>query len=138
MSVDAAQAALAGEHATIYAYGVAGANLDGATRARALHGLTSHRAARDVLAAVVREHGAEPVGPLAGYALPFRVRGARAARRLLGQVEARLADVYGDLVASGSGSTRALAVSGLANAAEQAAVWGGRTDAFPGFVRPPA
>ncbi len=137
MSIVAAQAALAGEHATLYAYGVAGAQLTDGERERALQGLTAHRAARDDLAGLVRAEGGEPVGPLPGYALPFPVEDAATAHRLLARVEGRLADLYGDLVASESGSSRRLAATGLAAAAEQAAVWGGRSEAFPGFVEPP-
>ena len=43
------QEVLAAEHAVVYGYGVAGAHLRGAARARAERGWTAHRAGRDAL-----------------------------------------------------------------------------------------
>jgi Domain of unknown function (DUF4439) len=130
-------AALAGEHAAVYAYGVGGAHLAGRGRQRALDGLAAHRANRDLVAARLRAAGGEPPGPRPGYALPFPVRDAGSAVRLLSAVERRLADVYGDVVAATQGGQRREAAELLSAAAVSATAWSGRTEPFPGLVDPP-
>jgi hypothetical protein len=130
-------AALAGEHAAVYAYGVGGAHLAGRARQRALDGLATHRDSRDLLVGRVRAAGAEPAGPRPGYALPFPVRDASAAVRLLTGVERRLADVYGDVVAATKGRQRREAAELLSAAAVSATAWSRRTEPFPGLVNPP-
>ena len=80
MTAGALAAALAGEHATVWAYGLAGARLPRAQRARAVSWLDDHRGARDVLVGRLRGAGEPAPGPLPGYATPFPVtdRGERA------------------------------------------------------------
>ena len=51
------QRVLAGEHAVVYGYGVAGARLSGADRVRAERGWTAHRARRDRLEAQLSRPG---------------------------------------------------------------------------------
>ena len=62
---------LAGEHATIYGYGVAGAQLTGAARSRALSDYDSHRARRDELETLIRARGDQPVAAASSYTLPL-------------------------------------------------------------------
>jgi hypothetical protein len=129
----ALQSVLAGEHATIYGYGVAGAQLTGAARSRALSAYDSHRARRDELEALIRAQGAQPVAAAASYDLPSAVTSADQAVVLTTGLEERLAAVWADAVAALSGSLRALAVRGLRDAAVSAAQWRGGSVPFPGL-----
>ena len=131
--VDALQVALAGEHAITYAYGVLGARLAGPARERARRAYDAHRAVRDRLDALVREHGGQPVVAAAAYELPFAVRTEADARRLAGRVEERTAAPYADLVAAATGPVRRFAATALRDAAVRAAGWRGETQPFPGL-----
>jgi Domain of unknown function (DUF4439) len=132
-TVRALQTVLAGEHATIYGYGVAGAQLRGVQRSRALSAYNSHRARRDQLEALVRARGAQPVAAAASYDLPSAVTSADDAVVLITALEERLAAVWADAVAALSGHLRGLAVRGLRDAAVSAAQWRGGSVAFPGL-----
>lgn len=131
------QRGLAGEHAAVYAYGVAGARLDGAARERALRGYDRHRDRRDELEARLRRAGVEPVAAEASYALPVPVRSAEDAVLLLTTVEERLAAVWVDVVAAAGRrrdrATLALATGALQDAAVQAVRWRGGSVPFPGL-----
>jgi hypothetical protein len=133
MSIDAAQAALAGEHACVYGYGVAGAHLpDGAESAHAA--LAAHRARRDALTALIRSEGADPVAAEPGYALPSPVTNEASAAALAVLLEERLGALYADLVgAATSPELREFAVRGVVAATVQALAWGGSAAAFPGL-----
>ena len=124
---------LAAEHAVAYAYGVAGARLDGTDRRRATRGWTGHRTSRDRLTALVEARSGTPAGPAAAYALPVPVDGPAAARRLLVLVEERLAAVCADAVADLTQALRTAAADGLSSAAVSAARWRGRGETFPGL-----
>ena len=134
--VAALQAALAGEHACVYAYGVAGSRLSGSARESARAGLAAHRARRDALAARLSAAGAVPTPAAAAYDLPVTVTGADSARALAGLVEDRLAlvwsDVVGAAVAAPDDALAALAAAAVQEAAVRAARWTGSTSAFPG------
>ncbi len=132
-STDAAQAALAGEHACVYGYGVAGAHLpDGGEPAR--RALGAHRHQRDALAAAIRAAGAEPVAAEPGYTLPEPVADDAAARRLAVTMEQRLAALYADLVAAAdTPELRELAARAVVTASVAALSWGGEPAAFPGL-----
>jgi hypothetical protein len=132
-ATQALQSVLAGEHATIYGYGVAGAQLTGTERSQALSDYNSHRARRDQLEALIRARGAQPVAAAASYDLPSPVTSADEAVALATQLEERLAAVWADAVAALSGNLRALAVRGLRDSAVSAARWRGRSVAFPGL-----
>jgi Domain of unknown function (DUF4439) len=132
-TTQALQSVLAGEHATIYGYGVAGAQLRGTERSRALSAYNSHRARRDQLEALVRARGAQPVAAAAAYDLPSAVTSLHDAVALTTLLEERLAALWADAVAALSGGLRALAVRGLRDAAVLAAQWRGGSVAFPGL-----
>ncbi len=122
-------AAILGEEAALYAYGVAGPWLDGADRDLALGGLAAHRARVLVLrgeAADTAETGA-PGGFVSGP-----VDSAPSARALLAQVEARLASTYADLAAEVTGGQRRNAVLSACECSVRSIAWGGATAAFPG------
>lgn len=130
----ALQRVLAAEHAVVYAYGVAGARLDGAQQQRARQEWDRHRARRDELERTVATRGDQPVPPAPAYALPDPVRIAPEATAALTLVEERLGAVWADAVASLTGDLRLLAARGLADAAVAAAEWrGGRSVPFPGL-----
>jgi hypothetical protein len=136
-ATEALQAALAGEHACIYGYGVAGGNLTGDEAEAARAALAVHRARRTPLADQLRLREAEPVATLAAYELPFPVTDAASARRLATLLEQRLAILYADLVALTSlGGVRRLATASLAGSARLAALWSGDITAMPGLDPP--
>jgi hypothetical protein len=131
--VRALQTVLAGEHAAIYAYGVAGAQLRGLPRRRAQLAFTTHRVMRDRLEDLIRERDAEPVAASATYAVPHAVETADDATALATLVEERVAAVYADAVAELDGELRDLAVDNLRDAAVRAAQWRGGSVPFPGL-----
>ncbi|TXS06605.1 DUF4439 domain-containing protein [Streptomyces sp. col6] len=133
-ALEAAQAALAAEHAAIYGYGVAGGRVAAARRAEATTAHQAHRARRDALVRTVRDLGGEPVVSDAAYALPFAVPDAAAAVRLAAVLEDRVAYVYSDLVRAAEGSLRRTAADALREAAVRAARWRGSGVPFPGLA----
>lgn len=130
----ALQKVLAGEHAAVFAYGALAARLAGSDRDAAITAIESHRARRDELAERLRAQGADPVAAAPAYRLPTRLTGAADARRLATDVEERIADLYGQLVAAADGPLRVAAARALAGAAVLAATWSGRTAALPGLT----
>jgi hypothetical protein len=129
----ALQSVLAGEHATVYGYGVAGAQLTGIARRRALAAYDSHRRRRDELAALIVARGDQPVAAASSYTLPAAVTSADDAVVLTTLLEERLAAVWADAVGALTGSLRALAIDGLRDAAVRAAAWRGGSVPFPGL-----
>lgn len=128
----ALQAALAGEHATVWAYGRAAAELSGAGRQDALELLDAHREARDELRRQVVALGEEPVAAAPAYAEPFAVSGRRGARRLLAHVELGLVSTYADLAARSPEAARRASARSSAGSAVRAVQWGADPEAFPG------
>ena len=132
-ALQAAQAALAAEHAAAYGYGVIGARAGGrANEAREAYGV--HLARRDALARSVRELGGAPRAAEAAYALPYEVRGPGDAERLAAEIEDRVAGAYSDLVRAAEGQLRREAADALSAAAVRAARWRGVGVAFPGLA----
>ncbi|MEV6790422.1 ferritin-like domain-containing protein [Streptomyces sp. NPDC051320] len=134
-SLEAAQAALAAEHAAVYGYGVVGGRIAPSRLTEARQAYDAHRARRDSLARTVRDLGGRPVAGSAAYALPFAVAGSADAVRLAADLEDRVADVYSDLVRAARGPLRHEAALALREAAVRAVRWrGGGSVAFPGLV----
>ena len=132
--VEALQAALAGEHAAVYAYGVVGARLQGHPDERAaVAAYNTHRQRRSTLTRLVAGTGAQPTAAAVAYDLGGPVATAPAARRLAGLVETRVAATYADVVGAADGAVRRAAAGWLADAAVRAASWSGRPAAFPGL-----
>ncbi|NEE00026.1 ferritin-like domain-containing protein [Phytoactinopolyspora halotolerans] len=130
----AVQAALAGEHACVYGYGVVGAFLDGDEQAAAQRALETHEAQRDALYDQVVALEASPEAALPSYALPFQVDDASSARELAAVLEERLAAVYVDLVATASAEElRSLAADSVIAAARARLRWTDDIPAFPGL-----
>jgi hypothetical protein len=132
-TVEALQAALAAENATIYGYGVAGARLKDADQTYAITALTTHLHQRDRLIALVLAAHATPVAALPAYRMPFGVRNQTEARQLAAHLEQGIAGTCWDLVAASAPAspTRSLAVTWLGDAALRTAYWGA-TQALPG------
>ncbi|WP_370415147.1 ferritin-like domain-containing protein [Streptomyces fradiae] len=133
-ALEAAQAALAAEHAAVYGYGVVGARVGDGRRAEAAEAHQAHRGRRDALRRTVRDLGGEPVAAAAGYALPFEVPDPAAAVRLAAVLEDRVAGVYSDLVRSADGPLRRDAAAALREAAVRAVRWRGSDVTFPGLA----
>jgi hypothetical protein len=123
----AIMAAINGEDAAIYAYGVIGARSRGARAALARRALTAHRARREALQATI----AEPVAAASAYDLPFPVEDAQDAARLAVLVENRMAALLADVAAATADDRRAQAVTGAMESAARAIAWGGAPQAFP-------
>lgn len=133
-TISAAQAAIAGEHACVYGYGVVGANLDGDARDAAGRDLSAHEQSREALREHIRALGAQPVAALPAYTLPLTVDDASSARELAAVLEQRLTALYVDLVGNGPGDhLRELATDALIAAANRAVRWGTDPVAFPGL-----
>ncbi|PRH77308.1 DUF4439 domain-containing protein [Streptomyces solincola] len=133
-ALDAAQAALAAEHAAVYGYGVVGGRIGAARRGEATAAHAAHRSRRDALVRTVRDLGGEPAASAAGYALPYAVPDAAAAVRLAAELEDRVAGVYSDLVRAADGPLRREAASALREAAVRAVRWRGSGVTFPGLT----
>lgn len=128
-SETALQAAIEGEEAALYAYGVAGPWLDARDRDLALGGLAAHRAR--VLALRSAADDEAEVGAPGGFIVDD-VDSPDTARALLAGVEARLSATYADLAASVSGGERRNAVLSACECSVRSVAWGGSTAAFPG------
>jgi hypothetical protein len=128
----ALQAALAGEHAAVWACGRSAGELSGDDRSDALAELDTHRDARDELRRRVVALGAEPVPAAPAYVEPFPVDGRRGGRRLLAHVSTALAGAYADLAATSPAASRREPASAAAASAVRAVRWGGDPQAFPG------
>lgn len=133
-ALQAAQAALAAEHAAAYGYGVIGARVAAARATEAREAYGSHLARRDALTRKVRELGGAPVAAEAAYALPFELRTPDDTLRLAAEIEDRVAGAYSDLVRAADGQLRREAADALSAAAVRAARWRGGGVAFPGLT----
>lgn len=129
----ALSAALAAQHAAVYAYAMVGAQGGASSLPQARRRLQDHAVRRDVLAARLSAAGQRPVPAEPAYAMPFPVRSPTAARALAAHVEGALAAVYADLVAAAAPGRRVEAARWLAENAVAAVRWGGRPVPFPGL-----
>ncbi|NHC13571.1 ferritin-like domain-containing protein [Motilibacter deserti] len=131
---DALQAALAGEHAAVWAYGVVGAQLPADRAPEALAALAAHRARRDALERTLERAAASPAAAAPAYDLPGPVTTAAQAVRLAVLVEERLAAAYADLVAAAEGEAlRVTAARALQETAVRGALWRRSAVPFPGL-----
>ena len=121
-------AAIEGESAAVYAYGVIGGQTSGSWQRRARRALAAHEGQRAALQAEASEQ--IPVAP--AYDLPFAVTDVASAQRLAVVVEERLVAVYADLAASSTEGQREQAVTTAMACASRAITWGGTPASFPG------
>jgi hypothetical protein len=135
-AVDAMNAALAGEHAAIYAYGVIGGRLDyGSAPVReATAAWEAHRVRRAELIALVEAGDADPVVAEPGYRLPTPVDDVADARAVAQLVEDRCSVLYATLAATATGEIRAYAVDALIDAATRGLDWGAQASPLPGVA----
>ncbi|MFB6836086.1 ferritin-like domain-containing protein [Streptomyces sp. NPDC056361] len=133
-ALDAAQAALAAEHAAVYGYGVVGGRIGTERRPEATAAYEAHRARRDALRRTVRDLGGTPVASEAAYELPFRVADPAGAVRLAAILEDRVAGAYSDLVRAAGGPLRREAAAALRETAVRAVRWRGSDVTFPGLA----
>ena len=127
MSLTPIEAAIAGEDACIYAYGVIGSQVRGAATERARKALLDHRAWRDRL----QSQAPVIVAASIAYDFPFPVEDAASAKLLAVLVENRMVAQYADLAAATAGTAREDAVTAAMECATRAIAWGGITMAFP-------
>lgn len=132
-ALQAAQEALAAEHAAVYGYGVVGAWIGAERGGEASTAYAAHRRQRDALARMVRDLGGTPVAAQAAYTLPFEVTSGEDALRLAARLESRVARSYAGLVLAATGRDRRTAAEALRDAAVRAARFSGRVVAFPGL-----
>jgi hypothetical protein len=126
-------AALEGEQAALYAYGLVGARGGTSARTPAAAALQAHALQRDLLAARVSAAGGRPPAGEPAYALPFEVSSPTTARALAAHVETALAARYADLVGAAAPGRRREAAGWLTRAAEAARGWGAARTPFPGL-----
>ena len=120
-------AAVAGDDAAVYAYGVVVARLRGAERRQGLAALQAHATWRDRWSTLAPE--APP--PAIAYDLPIAEPSRDQVRELAALVENRLVPIYAELAATLAGDERAAAVSAAAECATRAVSWGATPQAFP-------
>lgn len=137
MSVlDALQAALAEEHATLWTYGVLGARTSQAASPELYATLTAayrrHRSRRDQLRLMVRDAGGDPVAAAVAYEVDGALVRAPQVQRAAAGLEASGAETLLALVARSSGEVREWALT----EATWSAVWqlelGGSAETWPG------
>jgi hypothetical protein len=139
IALSALQAALAGEYAAIYAYGVVGGQLaahaaDPSLLAQAHAGLNLHSTRRDQLVAMIRAAGGAADPGAGGYVVPFPVASIASARRLASTVESRCAGNYAQLVSAlAPPGARGAPLTWLGDAARRQALWSGVAPALPGL-----
>lgn len=127
---EALGAALDGEYAAIYAYGVLGPKLIGTPRAMAQQYEAAHRAQRDNMLETMQS----PTAGQAMYALPFAVTDAPSAIALAVYVEARCARLWRAVVVASQGDARKPPLKVLTDTALRAAAFRRAGGAVPGTV----
>ena len=135
--LEAMQAALAGEHAAVYVYGVLGGRTslssepDLSNKVRAAYDV--HRGRRDQLTAMVRAADATPVAAEVSYDLPNAAKTRLQLTQAALELEQRCTAVYADMVGSTSGANRQWALEAINDAAVRQLGFGGQAQTFPGI-----
>ncbi|MGH3938097.1 MAG: ferritin-like domain-containing protein [Pseudonocardiaceae bacterium] len=138
--LDALQAALAAEHAAVWAYGLVGAFLADELAGQLAEAAAAHRSRRDDTERVLIDAGAQPVRAEPGYLTPEPVTDNASALRLTITVETDTAAAWRSVIERGPAEPqlRRAALDGLTTAAVRAVRWrtvAGSTPAtvpFPG------
>ncbi|ROT32785.1 ferritin-like domain-containing protein [Micromonospora sp. HM5-17] len=127
-------AALAAEHAAIYAYGPIGVRLKGKAAEQAREAEAAHRGRRDSLILLLSQKGGEVPSAAAGYELPFPVTDEASALRLAIEIEERTAAVWRAALPATEGAERTSVLDGLTDAAVRATRWRRRAGITPVIV----
>jgi hypothetical protein len=125
-------AAVDGRHAAVYGYGVLAAHLAEPRRQQAVDAMVEHDLAAETLVALLEAGGAEVPVAAPAYRLPSPVTDEASAAALAARLESSLAAQANDLVGSGEGEIRSVAVDLLLQASFAAVAWGAVPVAFPG------
>ncbi|MEQ4305441.1 ferritin-like domain-containing protein [Plantactinospora sp. B6F1] len=120
---EALAAALAAEHAAIYAYGLIGVRLSDGAAEQARSAEAAHRSRRDGLVLLLTERGGPVPVAEPAYELPFAVTDEASALRLAVEVEERTAAVWRAALPATEGADRTRALNGLTDAAVRATRW---------------
>ncbi len=129
--LEAWSAVVEGEDAAVYAYSVAGAQVAGGGRRKALAGLDAHRANRSRAAGIIVALGGSPPPAAPAYDLPADVDRAAVARDTMADVDNALVATYADAAAASQADDRRWAARTGAECAVRAVVWGAAPQAFP-------
>lgn len=132
-TVEALQAAIAGEHAAVYVDGVLGARAHGALVGRLRAAYDAHVVARDGLAARLHELGAVPAGPAAAYAIAAGLHSDAALSAQARTVEERLVALYVRQAPAATGADRRLLVTAAEACAVRALGFGAAAAVLPGL-----
>lgn len=120
----ALQAALVGEYAASYAYGVIGGRLTtAADQAAALAALATHNELRDRLRTDITALAGQPGVPAPGYRLAFPVQTPTQARALAVDVETKSVALWQQVAAHATGTTLQWAAAAAAGCQQRAAKW---------------
>ncbi|MGH3778448.1 MAG: ferritin-like domain-containing protein [Pseudonocardiaceae bacterium] len=132
--VDALQAALATEHAAVWAYGLAGAFVADELAGKLDEAAVAHQTRRDATERMLIDAGARPVPAEPGYLSPEPVTDAASALRLVMTAETDAAAAWRSVVEN-SPAEPGLRAAAL-NALTRAAVWATRWRATAGITPP--
>lgn len=128
-TVASVQQAIELEQAAIYACGLAGAQLKGAGKRRALTQLAAHRQRMQTCSLMI-DAAAIPATPPA-FAPAEPITNANSARAALANVDNSLVGAYADLAALATDEDRAFAITSAMACARSAVQWGAPSQAFP-------
>jgi len=135
-TVDALQTALAAEHATLYLYGVLGAQTSRsatpALYADVSEAYAAHRGRRDELSRFVLDERGTPVASEPTYEIPGPLGSAERVTAATLVLERSCAETYAWLVANTVGPHRRWGVQALTSTAVRVLTFRGSPEIFPG------
>ncbi|MGH3898678.1 MAG: ferritin-like domain-containing protein [Pseudonocardiaceae bacterium] len=134
--VDALQAALAAEHAAVWAYGLAGAFVADELAGKLDEAAVAHQARRDATERTLIDAGARPVPAEPGYLSPGPVTDAASALRLVITAETDAAAAWRSVVerSPADPGLRGAALDALTRAAVRATRWRATAGITPATV----
>lgn len=123
------QNAIRSEQNYVYACGLAGAQLKGGGRRRAVAQISARQQRIQALASMITEDDVPTTPP--AFIPPIAIENARSARTSLAQLNNALVGVYAQMAAITEGGDRAFAVAEAQDCARTAVQWGAASQAFP-------
>ena len=128
-AIAAIRDAIRSEQNYVFACGLAGAQLKGGGRRRAVNQLADRRQRIEVLTAMIDEAEVPSTPP--AFEPPTPIDNARSARRALVDLNNALVGTYAQMAATTEGDDRSIAVASAQDCARTAVQWGGASQAFP-------